>query len=169
MMEIMTRFLLFQPVSSSLKYFMDLLIKYLGCHKKIHPYTYTTQTEVLDIIKQGSTYLTKKLQSNKTFQNFSYHRSAYLTWPYRILFNITTTSNCPPSLLLKCLGILIKVCYPLGKSSWAMVFLKSILWLFKPRIHYKINTILTVDHCTTGEYVLKGSWYSLFFRYYHTK
>ena len=160
---------LFQPVLSSLKDFMTLLISYFEWHKKIQPYAYTTQIKVLDIIKQGSLFLTTKLLYNMPFKNISYHRRAYLTWPYRILFNIITTSIFPPSSLLKYLGISINPCPPIGISAWAKVFYKSILLIFKPRIHYKMNTILTVYHCNTGKYVLKGSWYSLFFKYFHTQ
>ena len=155
-MGISTRIVLFQPVSYSLKYFTNWLISYYVLHQKIHPYTYTTQITILDIIKQGSIFLTTNLKSNKTFQNFTYHKHAYLTWTYRIIFNIITTSKFPPYSLLKYLGIPINTCYPLGISAWSQVFLKSILWLFKPRIHYKINTIFTVYHCTTGKYIFKG-------------
>ena len=134
-MGISKRIVLFQPVLSSLKYFMNLLISYLGCYKNIHPYSYTTQITILDIIKQGSIFLTTNLQYSKNFQNFSYHKHAYLTWPCRILFNIITTSKFPPYSLLKYPGISINTCYPLGISAWSKVFLNSILWLFKPRIH----------------------------------
>ena len=41
-------------------------------------------------------------------------------------------------------------------------FVKSILWLCKPRIHCKINTKLTVAHWTTSEYEFRGLGDNLF-------
>ena len=101
-----------------------------------------------------------KYVSNKPFHNLSYQRHAALAWPYRLLFKLRTTSHCPPS-LLKSLGSSKKTGSPLGISDRAKEFVKSILWLCKPRIHYKINTKLTVAHWNTVEYEFRGSGYSI--------
>ena len=66
-----------------------------------------------------------------------------------------TTSCCPPS-LLKSLGSSMKTGSPLGISAWAKAFVKSILRLCKPIIHWKININLTLAHWTTGEYEFRG-------------
>ena len=107
-MKTRTIIVLFQPFSSSLKDFMTLLISYFECYQKVQPYTYTTQITVLYIINQGIIFLTTKILSNKKFQNFSYHRRAYSTLPYRILFIILTTSKFPPYSLLIYLVISIR-------------------------------------------------------------
>ena len=103
----------------------------------------------------GSQLLITKPRSNKPFQSFSYHMCAALSWSYRLFFHLRTTSCCPPS-LMKSLGSSMKTGSPLGISAWAKAFVKSILWLWKPRIHCKININLTVAHWTTGEYEFRG-------------
>ena len=111
--------------------------------------------------RQGSNLLITKPHSNKPFCNFLYHMRAALAWPYRLLFNLRTTSSCPPS-LLKYLGNSMKTGSPLGISALKKEFVKSILWLCKPRIHYKININFTVSHWTTGEYEFRGLGYNRF-------
>ena len=60
------------------------------------------------------------------------------------------------SITIEFLGSSIKTGSPLGISAWAKAFVKSILWLCKPRIHCQININLTVAHWTTGEYEFRG-------------
>ena len=105
--------------------------------------------------RQWSTLLITKPRSKKPFSNFSYHRRAALARLYRFFFNLRTTSCCPPS-LLKSLGSSTNHGSQLGISAWAKAFVKSILWLCKPRIYCKININLTVSHWTTGEYEFRG-------------
>ena len=121
------------------------------------------QNTVLDMKIQGSTLITTKPLSTKPFSKFSYQRCAAWAWPYRLLFNLMTTSHCPPS-LLKSLVISIRTGSPLGISAWSNSFVKSILWLYKPRIHCKININITIDHWTTGEYESRVSGDSLFWK-----
>ena len=114
--------------------------------------------------RQGTTLLITKPQYNKPFRNFSYHISAALAWPYRIFFNLITTSHCHPS-LLKSLGSSMKTGSPLVISVWSNAFLDSILWLCKPIIHFKINIGPAVAHCTTWEFSFRVSGYSLFWEF----
>ena len=111
--------------------------------------------------RQVFTFLITKPRSNKLFLHFSYNRHAALAWAYRIFFNLITTSPYLPS-LLKSLGSSKKTGPPIGIFSWAKACVKSILWLCKPIVHCKINTNLTVAHCTTGEYEFRGLGDSLF-------
>ena len=66
-----------------------------------------------------------------------------------------TSSHFPPS-ILKSLGSSMNNGSPLGIYAWLKAFMKSIIWLYKPRIHCKININLTVAHWTTGEYEFWG-------------
>ena len=102
-----------------------------------------------------------KLSAKKPLRNFSYQRRAASALPYRIFFNIRTTSHCHQS-LLKYLGSSMKTGSLLGIYAWAKAFVESMLWLCKPIIHWKININLTVSHYITGEYKFRGSGYSLF-------
>ena len=80
--------------------------------------------------------------------NFSYKRYAYLDMTHRILFNLRKTSHCY-TLLLKYLETSINTCTPYVIPSQEKTFMKSILWLCKPRIQWRITINLTVAHWTT--------------------
>ena len=137
---------------------MTLSISYCKCPQKRKFPSYTTQIIVLDLNRQLTTLLTTKTRSNKLFRKFSFQRCVASVWPYVIFFNLIKKSCYPPS-FLKYLKILMKTSSPLRMSAWEKSFLKSMILLYKPSIHYKIN--LTVAHCTSGEYELRGSLDSL--------
>ena len=61
-----------------------------------------------------------------------------------------------PTSPLEYLGNSIYTSSPLGIPAWSKAFVKSILWFWKHRIHYKINIKATVDHLTSVEYTYKG-------------
>ena len=113
---------------------------------------------------QVSTLLTTKPRSNKTFRIFSYQRHTDSAWPYSFLFNLITTSHWPQS-LLKYVGSSMKTGSPLGISSWENSFVKSILWIWKHRIHFKLNIYFTVAHWSTWKYEFRGSGDSLFWTF----
>ena len=136
-----------------------LLLKYYGTINKYS--MYITQIQLFDMNRHGSTLITAKPKSNKLFNKISYQSRADLASPYRLLFNLRTTSCFFPS-LWKYLGSPTKTGSPIGRSTWANIFVKSILWLWKTRIHWKININLTMNHCTTEEYELKGLGDSIF-------
>ena len=110
--------------------------------------TYTEKITVLDINRHESILLSTKLKSNKVFCNVSYQRCANSYWTYRIFFNLTTTSYLSPSLFKYLVSSMNNVS-PLGMYTWAKEFVKSIIWLWKTRIHCKININIAMAHCTT--------------------
>ena len=142
---------------------MILSISYFKHDEKGLSSTYTTQITVLDMDRHGYTLFASKLRCNKNNCNFSYQRCVYLDLTYRPFFNLRTTSHFPLS-LLKFVISSMKTGSPLVISAWAEVFFKSKLWLYEPWIHFKININLTIDHCTTEGYNLKGSGYNLFWK-----
>ena len=132
----------------SLKDFITLSIFDYEYSLKHFP-TYTTKIKVLYMNIQGSTFLTIKLQSKKPFHNCSYHRRTTSYWPYILVFDWRTTSQCTPS-LLKYLVSSVYTRSLIGISAQAKVFLSSILWIFKPIIYWRINIYLSLVHLTTS-------------------
>ena len=88
-----------------LHYFINIVLWIFPKQTIIHIY-HTYQSLVHE--QHGSIFLTTQFQSNKSFHNFSYHRHAASYQPYRILFNLITTSHCPTS-LLKYMGVQLKM------------------------------------------------------------
>ena len=82
---------------------------------------------------KGYTFITKKPQYNRPIHKVSYNNNTYLARPYITLFNLGTTSYCNP-LLLRLLVSSMNICQPLGISTSAKEFVKSIFWLYKTRI-----------------------------------
>ena len=91
-------------------------------------------------------HLTKKSKNTRVMKLWIYHKG--------FSFTLTTTSHCPPS-LLNSLESSTNTGSTVGICVLEKPFLKSMLWLFKPIIHWKINMNLTVYHWTTVEYFLR--------------
>ena len=138
------------------KDFIKLSVSYFKRSQNRKLSTYTTQITVLYMNRQEPTLLTTKLQYKKSFCNCPYQGSLDLYWPCRILFNLRATSHFPPS-LLKSLGSSMNNGSPIGTSAWENTFVNSIICLYKPIIHCKIDINFTLGHCTTGEYEFRGS------------
>ena len=81
------------------------------CFQKIQSSTNATKITILDMDKQGYTFIITRPWSEKIFYNFLYQRRAASDWPYRIFLNTRTASHCLPS-LLKYLGSSMKT-FPL--------------------------------------------------------